>query len=629
MSAIWGEIYYKEQVNSNDVSLGKDSMKKYKIDRLESMVEENVLLGCGHQYVTKEAEFEELPYRLDNLYYTADVMLDNREELIRELHLSNEETDGKILLESFLKWKGQLGDHVLGVFSAVFYEKKEDTIWIFTDHTGSRCINYLIDEKGVYFSTTIEPLPKMRKQPVELSEKWMAACTSNCTADLYLYDELTPFEGVKQLEAGHYLRIKQGKVEKVQYWKPADLPKLKVSDEEALKLFRETFSKCVTDVLRSSGETGITLSSGLDSTSVACVAARKLKTHNRKLHSYTSIPLKEYKYDKNAYEVPNEEQGVRQLSKYYDNIEMNFLDCVGKNPISDLEELIPILECPYKSGVNLVWLNEIYKKARAEGCRLILKGQFGNGTISYGSILTTVYQLCARGHFVKAYREIKAFGKKRRIGRRKILKVVLRSYKETVFQKIPYPETSLVKEELKEKHKIYDQILWLDKVEGGGDMDSEKRRKGFLFSFRVLEHLGGFDTRLGLANGIIIRDPTKDKRIIELCMRLPITAFASEGIERRLVRKGMRGIVPNEILDVYSHRGQQGADFVVRMQESWSQIASLVKKYLNNTRLEEYLSMDKVKQISRKVSSGITDDMDMECMEVLTICSISHFLEIY
>lgn len=626
MSAIWGEIRKNGQVSNGKEQEIEESLSKYCIDRIHSIQEENILIGCGIQFVTKEAEAEQLPQKRDGFYYTADVMIDNREQLLKELGLEKDAPDGEILFGAFLKWKEQMVDHVIGIFSAVFYHPQTECVWIFTDHTGSRCINYCIEDDNIYFSTTIEPIIKMRRRKTEICKKWLVACASNCSADLYLYESLTPFKDIYQLEAGHYLKIEKGKVQKVQYWNPKKLPKLRVSDEEALQLFRDTFEQCIKDVLRSNGNTGITLSSGLDSTSVACVAARILKEKGQVLHSYTAVPLKEFVGNGDSSQIINEEAGVRVLAKDYDNIDMSFLECRGKDAISDLERLVPILECPYKSGVNLVWLDEIYATARKEGCRLILKGQFGNSTISYGSILTTVYQLISSGHLIRAFHEMHEFGKAKHIRMRNVIRGVLMAYKGIFFKNTKLKDTFL-REGLKEQYGIDEQIARLDRIEGGGGMDSKRKHLGFMYSLRVFEHLGAFDTRLGLANGIIIRDPTKDKRIIELCMRLPITAFASEGIERRLVRKGMKGIVPKEILEVWLQRGVQGIDYLLRFQSNWPSIQSKVNRYLDNKELKEYISQQKLEEIKKAIDNGIENDMEKTCIELLTICSMSQFFE--
>lgn len=630
MSAIYGAIYNAGTASREKAAAMEQAYSDCRIDRFECIVEKQAFMGCGLQYVTEEAKREQLPYSDQEILYTADVILDNRMELIKELNLDKEVPDGEILLQAFRKWKGRLGDHVIGLFSACFYCRKEREIWLFTDHTGSRCVNYSIQGEGFYFSTTITPILNAAEHTIGIDEKWITMCMSNCSADLLFVPDRTAFEGVFQLEAGHYLKVGQNGVQKVCYWNPLKGRKeRKVTDEEGIRLFLETFSKCVKDAVRTSGEVGITLSSGLDSSSVACTAVGELRKSGKKLCSYTSVPIDGYQNDGEAHLLPDESKGVLKLQEAYPDILTHFVNCPERNAFTDLKSLIPVLECPYKSAVNLVWIDEIYRLASGDNCRVILKGQYGNTTISYGTLFTTMYQLLRKGNVARTLKEIKCFGAKNHIGGRRIVRIFRQYYIENRIKKTdPFTE-SFARAELMKKYKVRKIVDRIFRTEGNTWVDSRKQHQQMIYSLRIWAHLGAFDTKLGLRNGIVVRDPTKDKRMIELCLELPITCFAGNGYERRLVREGMQGIVPDAILRNVEHRGWQGADFAWRLERDWETIREDAVEMLGNPMLTRYMDASRLEELKREISAGISKERPRELIKLLVADALSEFLSVY
>ena len=80
MSAIWGIIDLQgKKLQAGISQVFAESYQNCVIDRYEEIVEETVYFGCGIQYFTREATKEKLPVVAEEIYFTADVVLDNRE----------------------------------------------------------------------------------------------------------------------------------------------------------------------------------------------------------------------------------------------------------------------------------------------------------------------------------------------------------------------------------------------------------------------------------------------------------------------------------------------------------------------------------------------------------------------
>jgi len=101
MSAIWGCVDLSGKALPDGLSEAMEQpLYKYKIDRYDSLSENNVAFGCGLQYIKRWSENERLPfYDSDtDTYFTADCLIDNRTELIKELcHGKTDIPDGALM----------------------------------------------------------------------------------------------------------------------------------------------------------------------------------------------------------------------------------------------------------------------------------------------------------------------------------------------------------------------------------------------------------------------------------------------------------------------------------------------------------------------------------------------------
>lgn len=76
----------------------------------------------------------------------------------------------------------------------------------------------------------------------------------------------------------------------------------------------------------------------------------------------------------------------------------HFFNRGGKNCLNPLPEELSILEIPLKAFVNLPNLTEICEAAVSDGCKVLLTGQAGNSTVSYGYIDDILCSLYQEGH---------------------------------------------------------------------------------------------------------------------------------------------------------------------------------------------------------------------------------------
>lgn len=633
MSAIWGIIKRNHStVTQEELDKMKEPMKRYKLDRIGEQTLENISFFCGQQYITNEDLQEELPYHQDNFFFTADCMIDNRQELIHELNIASDTTDSELIRRSHAAWGEASVNHLAGVFAYAIYDSAADTFLLYTDHTGSRCIYYAITGHYILFSTIAAPIISiLYPEGAKLNECWLSCCESISQPDLFLYPGESAFLNIYQLEPGHYLRVTPEKTSKIEYWNPLkNCKRLKHrSDEEYKHLFLTTFQECVSSVLRSRSETGITLSCGLDSSAVACTAAPILNSRNQQLHSFTSVPLADYPGEKDSYYITDESEGPKMIAQKYNNLQMNYVNCKAINILEQIPELLPALEVPYKSNANLLWLNEIYRNASLQNCQVMLKGQFGNSTISYGAILSCVLQLLLSLHPIRAKKELQAFMKRKRVTRKNVISVAKAELIPRLHPSTAFLNQTFLKDELLTRYRIRNRYKSILRYGGNTQMDTRRHHKNAVYAPDIYQHLGLFDTKLGLMHGIIIRDPCKDKRIIELCLSLPVECFVKNGQERRLIRDYMEGIVPDEIRIDKNRRGLQSADLLFRVNSDFQAYKKSALSYLKNKKLNLYLNQNKVNQLLEALSNQNEISCQSQLQDIFALSSLSFFLDYY
>lgn len=598
MSAIWGYIdLNKNDKYQNCQDIMSEGYSKCALDRVETKLLDNGFFACGLQCFCERAQKEPLPVLDYDMGYmfTADIILNGRRALAEDIasHLSSIRgtfafseafegadadrlmtfPDGELAYIAWLIWKEKFVDHITGMFAIAVYDINKREFYMFADHMGTRCINYCIIDGQIFFSTLLMPIvTAMPKDYCAVNERFIAGAESNSSPELCLFPGDTPFENVYQLCRGSFLKANAKDAEVRDYWNPLN-DKIDIfSDKrECRSAFRSTFFECVQDAIDTDKNIAATISSGLDSTSVAGVAARKLAKQNRTLYGFTQVPLKDYVSEFEERVVADESKGVKSFLEGYPNIEHCFDDYEGKSAFTEVDRIVSMMEVPVKAMTNLVWIDDILSKASQKGCKVLLIGQFGNGTISRGNILGRVYQELTKGNFKEARKQLAAFGRRYGVTRRELIRGVFAEFLNKTFfdlglnrgYKDSY-DNKYVKQEVLKKHRILEECYRQTKQNGFGFFIKLRQINAFVLDKVTAQAISIYDTRLSLYHGVMIKDPTRDKRIVELLLRFPEDQFCDDGLERRLVREYLDDIVPAGIRLDPGHRGFQGADAAFR-----------------------------------------------------------------
>lgn len=627
MSAIWGIVAQDEII---DVKQKEEIMRKsYShcvIDRTEYYVNNEVALGCGIQYFTPEARMEILPVvnEEDEIYFTADVVLDNREELLKCLGISSDDksiSDGKILYEMFHKYKENCLNDILGAYSFVYIEQKKKEIYLVADSTGTRSLHYLKKGNEVYFSTLIEPIVQATG-PKELNERWITEFLAlDNMAMAVAYDE-TPYRDIYRVPAAHYIKMASDKIETVCYWNPSVRDLKYKSDEEYKVKFKETFRDSVKCLIRNDNMTML-LSGGLDSTSVACFAAKETSETGRTLTSFTSVPEKEFKSNLSDYYVTDESGAVLKtqefLAKKGYRIDCKFMDLAGRNSWDDRIDELKVMEIPYKSMQNMLWIKEGMKKSYQMGARMMLTGGYGNVTISNSFPNVYQYELIRNFHWVTFVKDCIGYSKKYKAGRKKSIKIICQILHDCLKPKekmdiVAVTGKSFVKKELLEKHH-FEERFSQDYQKYEQARYSGSKAKELIKNEKIFYQIGESQTKHSLATGVLLRDPTMNKRLIELCMSYPISCYSQKGVTRRMVREYLADELPEHVINPI-HYGLQSADTAQRLQKDGDRIFNELEEIFRKPEASNYIDTNRALEELNRMRNFNTPNKNFEMLRL-------------
>ena len=614
MSAIWGAIDFSgREIKESTKEILRNAFSGCALDRVEEISSNNVYMGCGIQYFTPESRNEKLPLEKDGVFFTADAVLDNRDELCHKLGITNSPNlaDGEIIRLCFEHFGQDCLNDFLGAYAFVYYDSSTGTADVVADAVGNRYIQYFCEDDIFYFSSLRAPLEKLKKE-VKINKKWIAFYYGVNTLDTFYDSESTIIEGIDRIAPATYMTVKNGQVaNKSLYWDVSKIKRSfkKKSDAEYKKEFVDLYRKCVTDTLRTDEEVAVFLSGGYDSTSVACLAAPALKEKGKKLHSFTFVPDEEFVYDGPKGKEANEFESVKRNVEFLGNVECNALSLKNVDLWEIRKDYNAVSELPYKSPENMIWLYKGYRMAREKGARLILSGAFGNGTVSYNNLLQYLIWLFTHLKVKRYIEELNAFNRRFHSSRMHILKSTLKGLVEGALPenvKLEAYKDCYAYEPFLVENGAVDEIKRNDKIVKNSYHNAQKHHELFLpaLNFR---HYGEFPFKNSLFTGVLFRDPTRDKRMVEFAKSIPFDQFTHNGYTRRLIREYMEEYMPPEFF-VKHPFGIQSADMKFVFEKDGDRIIDEWKSIVSS--LDDKGVVDKAR---------LLDDLDTKSMRILAM----------
>lgn len=496
-------------------------------------------VGLAHQmlWTTPESLHEKLPMEEDGLVITSDSRIDNRDELLSELELSEEVSDSEVVLKAYGQWGKNCVDKLLGDFAFVIWDKAKEELFCARDHMGVRPFYYYYQRGKIFvFATEIKALfaweiPKAIK---EVAIGYYLARTADNR-------EITFYQDVLRLPSASYLIIGPKSIHIERYWKLNPQKEIIFdSDEEYEKTFRNIFREAVRCRLRSAFTVGSMLSGGLDSSSIVCTA-RKFMVDEAPLNTFSIIFNDVKQCDERKY-MDSVLSGGKLKAHYI------YGDKIG--PLTDIKKIQWHEDQPFP-GFNLFLHWALYKEASKQSVRVLLDGIDGDATVFHG--LAYITELAGEGRLSSMIKEIMGVSRK---FYRSPWEVFLR------YSLYPFVPNAMIKIlRILYRQRGHFEIANPDFIKRIGLKSLKVHSQGPKLRLPKTvkeEHLqaldwGGYQLLMEVNNmaasafSVEPRYPFFDKRLVEYCLALPPNQIIFEGWTRWIMRRALIDDLPQKI----------------------------------------------------------------------------------
>lgn len=457
------------------------------------------------------------PMSLEEITLIFNGEIYNYKDLIVNENINNADlksfTDTEVVLHLYRKHGIDFVKLLKGMWAFVIIDKSNGVIYASRDRLGMKPLYFYEYENGIILASEIKSIISSGLYKVEMDFDAL---------DEYfgfqnLISNKTLFKNIKMLMPGYNLEyfFQEYKVRTNQYWDLDLSKKIDISFDDAVNKIDLLLDQSIQRHLIGDRDIGITLSGGIDSSTILNYAS-KYKTN---INTFTGY----FNYDKlfiNDY-CNNENKVALKLSKKF-NTKHHELGINSNDVLSNIENIAWHLEDP-RVGASYTFY--LISKLVSNHVTVNLSGTGGDELFGgYTWRLDLVEKILEENFDDEFY------------------KISQRLLKEKD-KKYAFENFVLDQIDLNASRKSFQQIL--DKTENYNKLD-----KALYFEFKTLLH--GFlivEDKLGMASSIETRFPLLDYDLIDFVSKLPIAFKHSLGKSKLLLKKNAEGFLSQSMID--------------------------------------------------------------------------------
>ena len=522
----------------------------------------------------------------------ADVRIDNRADLARGLNLIHPEelADSAFLMAAWERWGPTCLDHIVGGFAFAVWTPARQELFAARDHAGERPLFYHRG-KGLF---ALASMPKGLLALGSVSEAFDQARLVDCLGSVVPDRTNGFFVGIKPVAPGHFLRVTPDGFECRQYWHPSEARSTRYKrDEEYAEALLEIFDRATEARLRSTKAVGSFLSAGLDSSSVTASAARLLGAQGKILSAFTAVPRAEFNNVSHPWLIASEGAAATEVAQLYPNIEHELVNTAGRDLLGTMKTWTDAMSEPVFNMVNYLWLTAILDRAQQQGVGVMLEGVSGNITTSWETeaIFGYFFRHLRWGKLVKTTLSLRDHGYTSfRAAARNSLGGLLPVWARRKL----IADNNL--------RNIYSPLINPDLARAYGLEARIFENRFFSTADPVAEHSRSFgfgdfgpgNAATEAVTGVEVRDPTADKRIYDFCFSIPPEQYVAGGHSRSLVRRAMKGRLPESVLMSYKV-GLQGADWYLTLGEALPALRDEVARFEQSAMVRQTIDVPRLR----------------------------------
>ena len=552
-------------------------------------------LAAGQQPMTNEDGSLHITYN-GEIYNHADFrpMLESRG------HVYRTHCDTETILHLYEEYGPDCVDHLRGMFAFAIWDQRKRQLFIARDRLGVKPLYYTHTADGsLYFGSEIKTLLEAGAVKPEIN----FAALSDYLANHAPSGEETLFSGIKRLLPGHILSWRDGELRIKRYW-DVSFEKVKEdqkSDSDYIEEWHELFRNSVRLRLMADVPLGMFLSGGIDSSAIAAV-----------MSGMVSDPIKTFSVAFKEREA-NELEYARLISNAFKTnhheIVVSPADFFATLPRLVWHEDEPLA---HPSSVALYFVSHL----ASQHVKVVLTGEGSDELLAgYARYRKTILNLAMgaryQGVAPAALRNVirdRIEGLPGGRVRQKLLRTFLTLTPdiETIyfdnFAVFPRSQQeSLLTEATRERMGAIDPYKGVRGLLAQTDATSMLDRLLYADIKTYLHELLMKQDQMSMAASIESRVPFLDHKLVEFTSSLPERLKLRGGTTKYILRKAMKGVLPEQILS----RPKMGFPVPIA---SWFRGAysSVIDEYVLSDRAMErgIFNPDFVRQLVKRHQKG-------------------------
>jgi asparagine synthase (glutamine-hydrolysing) len=491
-----------------------------------------VVLGHQHFWTTPEEVGERQPLsdagaRVDVVF---DGRLDNRAELLAALgELDPTISDAALALRAFATWGEPCFERFLGAFAAAFWDSARRRLVLARDPLGSRTLCYRITPRLVLVASEEAALLVHPDVGTSLNDATLAEFFAVSAPR----DGSTFFRDISELLPAHVLVVTEQGTATRRFWRPEPARRVEYrTDREYADHFRELLADSVRCRLRCVGRPAVMMSGGMDSPAIAALAATELDRRD-------AGPLATFSW---VFDELRECDERRWILPTVDRFRLDATYVTGDTswPLRDAERWPVDPSRPWSNAYRLL-KQQVYAAARSRGCRVLLNGAFSDAFYTGSEEWLT--DLVREGRLRDAAKEIRrvARGGARAVvtdaGVRRLVRRALLGGAPD-FQMDPRSLPWLTP---------YAQRLLAPRVEWHHEASLFRRPEQYESVLGPFTGLDAAEMHHASRSGVEVRDPFRDRRLVELALAVPAHQLLGGGRSKRMHRAALSDLLPAEV----------------------------------------------------------------------------------
>ncbi len=562
--------------------------------------------------------------------------LDYRDELGDKLGIRHqallETQDSVLIMRAFEKWGIEFVDQLEGDWSFVLFDELKKELFLFRDPIGASAMFYLQHDGFLYFSIDPRLFNHLSFEMTIDPEQFFKLGLKSGKLD----DGKTVIQGLYSLKRGEVVKVGHNISIFKQYpLVPENQELLFKEDEDYITLFKSTYAAAVRT--RLGNETaGLFLSAGLDSSMLCYFASRELLIAGRTLKTFTSYPKFINLFPPEKQERIREDEPARRFISQFTNIDARFLNFPDSDIANGFTENEPfqLVRCLVKP--NTFWIDGVFSLAKDEGVRTMMVAKMSNYTVSWDAPMLGLHYLFTL-QFSKLFCFLKDLAGSNLLKWMKAIKhellVPLRREGNLFFNRLRYRLMGF---------RIVQGLCHIGRFEIAGfkrwDFSKQfvpgyasgsdpKRLRKKIFS-TTTDQLGIYSMLDNLNYGMVVVDPSADRRLVGLSFGLPERLFFQHGRRKFLYRSIMKGMIDESIINKRVPF-PQAFDIGLRLMESKG-IKGMMQSLENDSSVQGVLNAEQAgKDMHLMKRWGIQTAGILKGGDILRLLSLFELLKKY